>query len=322
MKKNLRSILLILSMVLVLGMLAACTPTKVEDDDLVGEPPVGDIEDIVDDGIEVEDDFGNKVIFDKVPERIVSLAASHTEILFALGLGDKVVGVTSFCDYPAEALEKDHVGDYNGTNLEKIIELEADLVINYGPGNEEDNKRLEEAGIAVLGYLPESIEEVVDTINRIGLAIGTVEEAKALEEEMLSLRDSIVDKVKDSEKVTVFYEMWHDPLMTAGPGSFMDELINLAGGENIAFDAEGEYPSYDMEQLIERNPQVYLSAEDVTMPDKTAESIALRPGFEGIDAMKAGRVYLLDGNIVSRPGPRVVEALELVAKALHPELFE
>jgi iron complex transport system substrate-binding protein len=202
----------------------------------------------------------------------------------------------------------------------RVIELEPDLVINYGPGNEEENLRLQEAGIQVLGYLPESIDEVIETIKSIGKATGVEDKAQTVTENMLEKKDEILEKIKDTEKVKVFYEIWHDPLQAAGAGSFMDNLINLANGDNIAKDAEGEYPQYDLEQLVERDPEVYLTSAD--MPDKTVESISQRPGYSDITAIKEGNVYILDANITSRPGPRIIEALEIVAKAIHPEVFK
>lgn len=309
-----KRIALLLAFVLILITVAACAPKKVEEPE-VKDPVEEEIK-----YVEITDDFGNRVKFEKTPDTIVSLAPNNTEILFALGLGDKVVGVTSFCDYPEEALAVEKIGDFNGINLEKIIELNPGLVLNYGPGNEDDNARLKEAGIPMLAFLPESIDAIINTINTIGQATGSTEEAKELTNNMLKKEEEIINLVKGAEKKKVFYEIWHDPLMAAGPGSFMDQLIVLAGGINIAEDAEGDYPQYDLEQLIERNPEVYLTSAD--MPDKTPESMMARPGFENIEAMKTGNVHVLDANITSRSGPRIVDALELVAKAIHPELFK
>ncbi|MFY9613048.1 MAG: cobalamin-binding protein [Tissierellaceae bacterium] len=324
MKRSTKIISLFLVIMIVLTGLVACggkEPTNEQ------EPPVEDPQDeVVDeeetDGfpLEIEDAFGNKVTLEKAPERIISLAPSHTEILFALGLGEKIVGVTSFCDYPEEALEVEKIGDFSGMNFEKIIELEPDLIVNYGELNEDDSKVYSEAGIPVLCYIPESIDEVLETITQIALATGAVEEGESLTKSMVEKRDEIVNKVKDTEKVRVFYEIWHEPLQAAGAGSFVDGLIELANGDNVARDAEGMYPNYDMEQLIENDPEVYLTSIDV--PEKTAESIAARPGYDEITAIKNGEIYLLDGNIMSRPGPRIIEALELIAKTIHPEVFE
>jgi iron complex transport system substrate-binding protein len=264
------------------------------------------------------DDFGNTITFKNPPERIISLAPSNTEILFAIGAGDKVVGVTSYDDYPEEVLEIEKIGDFNGINLERIIELEPDLVINYGDGVTEENERLLEAGIQIAGFEPESIEEITDTILRIGEITGHKQEALDLVDEMLAQEAELVEKVQGLEKKTVFYEIWHEPLMAAGPGSFIDQLISLAGGENVAKDADGDYPQFDLEQLIERNPEVYLTAND--LPEKTVESIKERPGFSEIDAIKNDRIYLIDGNIISRPGPRIIQALEMIVEAIHPEV--
>lgn len=265
------------------------------------------------------DDFNREVILDKAPTKIISLAPSNTEILYALGLGDRVIGVTSYDDYPAEVLEVERIGDFNGINLERVIELEPDLVVNYGPGNEEENARLEEAGIKYIGFEPESVDAVLETITKIGQITGAVDEAKALTDEMTAKKDEILEKIEGAESKRVFYEIWHDPLMAAGVGSFAGELMTLAGGVNISNDAEGEYPQFDLEQLVERNPQVFLTSAD--MEEKTPESIAKRPGFENIEAIINGSVYVLDGNVTSRPGPRIIEALELFAKAIHPEKF-
>lgn len=270
--------------------------------------------------MEVVDQFGNKITLEKQPEKIISLAPSHTEILFSLGLGDKIVGVTSYCDYPEEAKSKEKIGDFSGINIEKVIELNPDLVVQYGQGDEEVVGKIKEAGIPVVSYEPESVEEVINAIKEIGNITGAVEEAEKVTKAMEEKKNEIADKIKDAEKVKVFYEVWHDPLMAAGPGSFMDQLINLAGGENIAKDAQGEYPQFDVEQLIERNPDVYLTAQD--LEEKTVDSIKARPGYDNINAVKNDRIYLLDPNISSRPGPRIVDAFELVAKALHPDLFK
>lgn len=270
--------------------------------------------------MEVVDQFGNKVTLKKQPERIVSLAPSHTEILFSLGLGDKIVGVTSYCDYPEEAKTKEKVGNLDGINIEKVIELNSDLVVQYGEGDEEIVGKIKEAGIPVVCYEPESVEDVIKTIKEIGNITGAVEEAEKVTKAMEEKENEITEKIKGAKKVKVFYEIWNDPLMAAGPGSFMDQLINLAGGENIAKDAQGEYPQFDVEQLIERNPDVYLTSQD--LKEKTVDSIKARPGYENINAVKNDRIYLLDPNIVSRPGPRIVDALEIVAKALHPDLFK
>lgn len=325
--KSFKRIALLLSLIIIVLAMVGCAPKENDNNKLKVEDVEGKIEDKNEETfsfpIEVEDIFGNKETIEEEPMKIVSLAPNNTEVLFALGLGDRVVGVSSTCDYPEEAKTREVVGDFNGNNLERIVELDADLVLVYGPGNEEENQVLRDAGIKVLGFLPETIDSVINDIKTIGKATGKSKEAADLIETMNQKKNDILDKVKGQEEVKVFYEIWHDPLMAAGKGSFMDELISLSGGKNIAQDAEGAYPQYDLEQLIERDPEVFLAAKD--MPEKTAESVKLRVGYENISAIKNDRIHLFEGNdanVVSRPGPRIIEALELVAKAIHPELFK
>lgn len=318
--KSLKKFGLYLSLLLVIVTIVGCAPKKNVDKDTIDIEEVQDID--VAYPIEIEDSFGNKEIIEKEPMRIVSLAPSNTEMLFTLGLGDKVIGVTSNCNYPEEATTKEIVGGYEA-NIEKIIELDPDLVLVYGAGNEGEVKLLRDAGINVFGFMPETIDGVIADIKIIGKITGTSNTADALIKDMINKRDEIVDIVKGQEKVKVFYEIWHDPLMAAGKGSFMDELITIAGGENIAQDADGAYPEYDLEQLVERDPEVYLTSEDT--PEKTVESVKIRPGFENISAIKNDRIYIFkeaEADVVSRPGPRIIEALELVAKSIYPELFK
>ncbi|QIB26452.1 ABC transporter substrate-binding protein [Caloranaerobacter azorensis] len=312
-------LVLLLSLVLIMAAFTGCIKKKEENIDKKSEinesNKVGAIY-----PLEVEDDFGNKVTIEKEPLRIVSLAPSHTEILFAIGLGNRVVGVTNYCNYPEEAKSKEKVGDFFNVNVEKIIELAPDLVIQYGQGKEEVNKRLKEAGIKVLSYEPESIDDVINLIDELGKITNRQRAAKMTIVDMMAKRDFVLSVVSGKEKVKVFYELQAKPLMTAGPGSFIDELINLAGGENIAKDAKGKYPQFDLEQLIERNPDVYLTSK--YGENKTVDSIKSRDGYENINAIKNDRVYILDPDIISRPGPRIVDGLELIARKIHPEAFK
>jgi iron complex transport system substrate-binding protein len=303
-----RSLYLLLALLIIVGSISGCSSST---------SPVEDNPQQVAETIEITDDFGKVITLEKPAEKIVSLAPSQTEILFAIGAGEKVVGVTTADDYPEEVKEIEKVGGFDGWNLEMIIALEPDLVINYGQGSEEDNKRFEEAGIVVASFLPETIDDVMDTIEKIGVLTGNSDKAKEVVADMKSERDEIISKVKDLETKRVFYEVYNDPLMTAGPGSFIDELINLAGGENIAKDADSPYPQYDVEKLIEKNPEVYLIPDDSTT---TLETLKERPGFENIDAIKNSQVYFLDADIVSRAGPRIIEGLKEIAKAIHPEI--
>ncbi|MFA7533177.1 MAG: cobalamin-binding protein [Tissierellaceae bacterium] len=325
--KKLKGLALFLSLLILVVTISGCTQNKgIENELKVEDSSLEDSVEIRDEGdfpVVVEDTFGNVETIEQEPMKIISLAPSNTEVLFELGLGDRVMGVTSYCDYPEEAKTKEVIGDFSGNNLERIIELNPDLVLVYGSGDEDENRIMRDAGIKVLGFMSESLSEIVDDIKTIGKATGKEKEAEELVSTIVAKKDSIVELVKGENEVRVFYEIWHDPLMGAGKGSFMDELITLAGGTNIADDADGAYPQYDLEQLIERDPEIYLSAHD--MEDKTVESIKERPGYSVMTAIINNRVHLFyndEADIVSRPGPRISEALEIVAKAIHPQLFE
>lgn len=267
-----------------------------------------------------EDDYGRMISLDKYPERIISLSPSNTEILFALGLNDEIIGVTEYCDYPEAALEKETIGGFDKSDAEKIISLKPDLVIGSGDPNEKLDSILRDADIPTLSYDSKNIEEIISQIERIGEITNRSEEAEKIIKEMKNRRDTIVEKVKDQEKIRVFYEVWPDPLTAAGEGSFMNELIELSGGDNITKDSKKAYPEIDPELLIDRNPEIYLTT--MHNAEKEMNEIKERPGYHSIDAVKNGRIYFLDSNIASRPGPRIIEALEMVAKKIHPEVFE
>lgn len=313
---------LMLVLILMAGIFTGCAP-KAPNNEPAQDPGKNEgaqenIESVY--PLAVEDAFGYKTTIEKQPTRIISIAPSHTEILFALELEDSIVGVSAYDDYPEEAKSKASVGDAFAVNIEKVIELEPDVVFFYGPGSEDTNKALRDAGIKLLCYEPETIDEVIALINEIGKITGKADVAKEITDGMIAKKEEILNKVSGAEKVKVFYEVWHEPLMTAGPNSFLGELITLSGGENIANDAQGDYAEFDLEQMIERNPDVYITAKD--SEDKTPESIKARLGYDVINAIRNDRVYALEPNIISRPGPRIVDGLELMAKAIHPELFK
>ena len=205
--------------------------------------------------------------------------------------------------------------------MEKIIELAPDMVIQYWGMNDELITQLNNAGITLLTFSPESIDETLDTIQQIGLATDTSEEADKLINRIQEKKNKITEIVKNAPVRKVFYEIeYSSALWTAGAGSFIDEIITLGGGQNIAKDADGAYAQYSVEALIEKDPEIYVT-NTFNMELQTYTDIKDRPGFENISAMKSGKIEILDGNILSRPSHRVVEALELMAKAIHPELF-
>ncbi|MFL7794299.1 MAG: ABC transporter substrate-binding protein [Anaerolineae bacterium] len=270
--------------------------------------------------ITVEDGVGNVITLESEPQRIISLAPNHTEILYALGLGDRVVGVTEYCNYPPEAAEKTKVGDFVTIDLEQVVGLEPDLVLATTMHMVETVPALQEQGIAVFVLDPQSASAVMDEIQKIGQVTGREEAAQALIADMQSRIDAVQERVKDAPRPKVFWELGPE-LFTSGPGSFINDLIVLAGGENVAADADSPWPQLSVEAIVLKDPDVIVLADHNY--GQTAEMIKERPGWEDIRAVKEGRIIeIVDEDIVSRPGPRLVEGLEFLAKALHPDLFE
>ncbi|MDI6892848.1 MAG: cobalamin-binding protein [Actinomycetota bacterium] len=271
--------------------------------------------------IELADDLGRKVTIDKKPERIVSLAPSNTEILFALGLDDSIVGVTDFCDYPEEAKSKEKIGGFSDPNIEKIVEVKPDLILATGM-HQKILGQLENVGLTVFVLDSKGIGGVIDGIEKIGKLTGEEEAAQEVVSEMRRKMNEVEEKVaglSDEQKPLVYYEVWNDPIMTVGPGALMYEIIQVAGGKNIAADAQEEYPKLSLEVLIGKNPQVIIASKgSMGDPGKVKE----RKGWEDISAVKEGKVYIIDEDKVVRAGPRVVDGLVEVAKILHSELFQ
>ena len=271
--------------------------------------------------VTVKDDAGRTVKVAKEPKRIISTAPDTTEILFALGLGNRVVGVSTYCNYPEEAKTKEKIGTFQDPNIEKVLALKPDLVISTGGVQRQFIERLEKMGIPVYTSYPHNLDEVLKSIYKIGLVTGAEKEAKDLIFDLkfrIARVTSKVSKVKN--KPRVFFELWHEPLMSAGPGSFIDDLIKKAGGINLAGNARTAYPIFSLEQLVKEDPDVIIAAES-SMGGNPSD-IAKRPGWEMLKAVKNQKIFTINDDIIFRAGPRLVIALETIAKYLHPELFK
>lgn len=271
--------------------------------------------------ITVKDDVGRRVTIPKEPQRIISTAPAVTEILFALGLGEKVVGVSTFCNYPEEAKTKEKIGTFQSPNIEKILSLKPDLVVATGGVQRQTVEKLEQLGIPVFVSYPGTLEDVIKSIYTIGRICGAEKNAKDLAFDLKLRVAKVTSKVaKAKSKPKVFFELWHEPLMSAGPGSFIDDLIKKAGGINIAGSAKSAYPIFSLEQLVKEDPDIIIGAES-SMGGNPLE-ISKRPGWNNLKAVKNQKVYTINDDIVFRSGPRLVLALEIIAKYLHPELFK
>ena len=264
----------------------------------------------------VTDDASRTVTVAAEPERIVSLAPANTEILFALGLGDRVVGVTSFDDYPAEVADIEKVGDFAGPNIEAIAAAAPDLVLATGGVQADVITQLEELGAVVIAVDPLTLDGVYEDITEVAAVTNRVAEGERVVADMRAAVDEVTAAVEGREPVTAFVEIAQNPLFTPGKGTLLDELVTLAGGRNVVT-AEGWVP-YSAEQVVKDDPAVYMATlGSMSAPDELEK----RAGFKDLSAVKSGRVVILEDNLVSRPGPRVVEGLRLIAAALHPEAF-
>jgi len=265
------------------------------------------------------DQVGRQVTVEIEPERIISLSPSHTEILYAIGLGDRLVGATEYCNYPADAASKPRIGGFSDVDFEQVVGLAPDLVLVSTIHMSEVVPRLEELGISVFVINPPTVLDVLDGILTIGLLTGRGLTAAELVAEMAERIDAVVAAVEGASPPKVFWELGAE-LYTAGPGSFVDDLIALAGGENVAADAQSQWPQLSVEAIVLEDPDVIVLADHNY--GETAEKVAARPGWEGIRAVKEGRIVeLTDDDIFSRPGPRIVEALEFLARIFHPDRF-
>ena len=273
----------------------------------------------------IVDGLGRSVTIDKIPQRILSLAPSNTEILFALGLGDKVIGVTEYCNYPQEAMTKPKVGGFSNVDIEKVVSLEPDLVLATHIHGKTVIPTLEELGLTVVAITPGSLNEVLDSITLVGKITGQSREASKLINDLGTRIEAVMDKTRilsPDQKPRVFYITWHDPLMTAGTETLADDVISSAGGQNIAYDISGD-KAINLETVIYRDPQVIVASVGMgSGEDLPWQYVQTEPRLENTQALLNDRVYKIDGDVIHRPGPRIVDALEQMAQFIHPELFK
>jgi len=272
-----------------------------------------------DSGFVVIDDYGRTVKISGVPQRIVSVAPTPTEILFAVGAGQQVVGVDNYSDYPAAAAALPKVGSFS-LNIEAIMALNPDLIIAGDLVPLQQLELISDRGVPYILFADRTLEDVFKTIRLAGVVTGHVDEADQLATALSARVDAITNKTLADgvSKPKVYVEYY--PMWSYGPGSFGDDLIMLAGGENIAGNASSEYPMLTNEFIIAQNPDVIVYTTGV-MSTTTADSIAGRSGWSSITAVSTGNIHSVDDNLLSRYGPRVVDGLEALAEILHPELF-
>ncbi len=269
-----------------------------------------------------KDEVGREVIVPFPPKKIISLAPNVTEILFSLGLDQEIVGVSIHCNFPQKAQSKVRVGSYISLDFEKIVSLNPDLIIATGAGNTKDMvDRLEGLGFPTYVIFPKNIEGVMRSVGHLSQLVGREKEGEAIVQEMKRRREKVVALTLSLPRPRVFLQIGEAPIVTVGKNSFADDLIRLAGGENVAGNEKEMYPRFGMEEILKRSPEVILISSMNPM-ENYQKVLQEWSRWKTIPAVKNGRVYLIDSDLIDRPSPRIIEGLEEMARLLHPERFK
>lgn len=265
------------------------------------------------------DEIGRKVKIPESPKRIISLAPSITEILFALGLNEEIVGVTDFCDYPEAALTRPRIGGFVNPNIEKIVSLKPDLIIATRDGNRmETIHRIEELRFPVFVIDSKGLDGVMKTINSIGDIVLRQDESSKIVGDMMARKEKVVRLTRSLSKPKVFFQIGYAPMITAGKGTLADDLIRIAGGRNISEDESVSYKPYSIETILSKAPEVIIISS-MERKREYSHFLELWQNWKSIPAVKKKTIYLIDSNLVDRPSPRVVEGLETILSMIHPE---
>lgn len=268
--------------------------------------------------VTLTDDAGRTVTLSGTPKRIVSLVPSITETLFAIGAGHLVVGVDINANYPEQVAQLPKVNAWPGPDFERIVALKPDLVLGLGMhARAEFAAKFRELGIPIFVLDPQSASDIYHSIDLAGRLTGHQKEAQAVIAQIQADIEAIRKKVAGRKAPRVFYEVWHDPLMTVAKGSYIHDIIELAGGQNIVAEAGNPWPTVSPEIVIARDPEVIIADANSVNAIQKGE----RPAWLGVAAVRNKRLLTLPGDLLSRPGPRLAQAVEHMARALHPEVF-
>jgi iron complex transport system substrate-binding protein len=290
-----------------------------------GAAPVGGSVATTGGPITVTDDFGKTVTLPGIPQRIVSLAPSNTEIVYAVGAGDRVVGVTDYCNYPPETADVEKVGGYSTVNIEKVVAAQPDLVLAALGNTEEVVSYIEGLGLTVVSLNPASIQNVVDDVRLVGTATGNAQEATALAASMEQRISAVRTKAAAAtEWPTVAHVVWYDPIWVSGGDTFQDEMFEIVHAKNAFPDIDG-WQIVGLEDFITTNPDIILVNSGSGMGEAGYDLIYTymmeEPRIQGVTAIREGRVYIVESDTIDRGGPRIVDALEEVAADIHPDIF-
>ncbi len=268
------------------------------------------------------DEAGREVIVPFPPKKIISLAPNITEILFGLGLDQEIVGVSIHCNFPEKAQSKVRVGSYISLDFEKIVSLKPDLIIATGAGNTRDMvDRLERLGFPTYVIFPKNVEDVIRSVGHLSQLVGREKEGEEIIQEMRRRRERVVALTLGLPRPRVFLQIGEAPIVTVGKNSFADDLIRLAGGDNVAGNEKEMYPRFGMEEILKRSPEVILISS--MNPRGNYQKVLQEwSRWKTIPAVKNGQIHLIDSDLIDRPSPRIIEGLEEMARILHPERFK
>lgn len=268
----------------------------------------------------VSDQTGRRIVLDGPPERIVSLVPSVTETMFTIGAQDRLAGVTDFCDYPPAARSKPSIGGMVAPSLEGIVALRPDLVVATPAGNRHETfDQLARLKLPVYLVNPTTVEDMLDLVGRLGRLTDRAEAADRVVARLRARIQSVAARVAGRPRPRTLYVLWPDPLIVPARGALVSELIRLAGGDSVTADGGQGYPRYSMEAALARNPEVILIASHDATRSPLVQSKWER--FTQVPAVSAGRLHVVDGNLMHRYGPRMVDGLEILARLLHPAAF-
>ncbi|MEW6753738.1 MAG: cobalamin-binding protein [Candidatus Latescibacterota bacterium] len=272
----------------------------------------------------VLDDLGRSLDLPAPPHRIVSLAPSNTEILFAIGVGDRLVGATAYCDFPAAARQIERVAEFNAFSLEKVVGMEPDLVVASRGNDLEGLESLRRLGIPVFSLDTQTVDGVVAAVGRLGLLCGTGEQAASVQRDLVERVAHVRAKVATVSRPRVMWGYWSEPVYTAGTGTMIDDVLTSAGGTNVGRQAPGAWPQVGLETIISWAPEVIITTYGMGEggPDALAQEVARlqqAAGWREVPAVQQGRIYFIEPDLLNRPGPRLIDALEQVADLLHPD---
>jgi len=273
----------------------------------------------------ITDAQDREVTFQSAPTRVISVAPKNTELVYALGLGDRLVGVTTFCNYPPAAIELPKIGGVTSQtiNQEQIVALRPDLILCSNLMHEDLMSTWEELEIPVLVMGAETLAEMYEEMKMLAQLLSCPDVAttviSSLQDRVQSVTEA-VKKIPADQRPKLFYQVWDEPLMGAGPSSFIGEILDLTGGINILNDVKDPYPYVSHEIVVSKNPDI-IFAPTTHSQEVIPEKIAQQPGWEAIEASRNQQIYLLDGDQVSRRGPRMIDALETMVGLMYPDQF-